>query len=319
MVSLPDLLFNKNLLDIIGVETPSGYSKKHVQKFSIMDSPLSVLSFKKLNSSYHNLISINEKMHDILAETKYVYHEDIIFDVWLKLYGLEDEASYFSFLHQNNNNNLIIGSHFADIVNYMFLTNRKHISQIDDSEWLINNHFLDLNKAQTPFNGLDSKDRFAYAINIMSMNYSISEIINIMFMDYESQYKLFIDEEVNVNSFLDTKIINNTTYQMLIIYYYNVLKQIKRADPKDCLRIKEFMDYDKRQMVYKNIYSLTFSGNPEMYYGFKNLNVMDVYNAIDFNIVNRISVLTESNIPADEWEEYINLPYEWIKNIVGKK
>lgn len=318
MVSSSDFIFNKSLLKIIGINTPEDYSKKSNHFLPLMDSPLSILSFKKLIQSYGSVNAINEVVENLIADNVLLKDEDKILYVWLKLYNFRNEEFYFKMLHDNKND-LIVGSHFADIVNYMFLTERTHIEQIKSSEWLVNNNFIDITRIRHPANIFQDEDFFIKTLNIMSTNYSFSETVNIMFMNYESKYKLFVEEESSSDSLLTSREINNATYQMLIIYYYSILKQVKLADINDSLRLKEFMDYSKRQAFYYNIYKLSLHGNPDLYHGLPNVAVEDMNDFIDLHIVNRISLLVNSIIPVEEWYKYIYLPYEWLSNLVGKR
>lgn len=318
MIDFVSLLPSKQLLQIADIPTSEGYTKRNTLNHSIIYSPLTILGFQKLYNKNKDFNTVIKHMHDVFSQSKYVFGEDVIFDVWLKMYGFDDEASFLYFMHQENPE-LIIGANFSDLASYMFLTGRSKFTSMNMEEWIIASEHIDIHKKQTPFNNLQDKDVFSNALNIMSSNYSISEVLNIMFMAYESQYDLFLKQNIDVSEFLNSKIINSTIYQMLIIYYYTVSKEMRKADPNSSLRLKEFLDYETRQEFYSFIYGFSFTGNQNFYSSLENMNVLDLYEALDDNIINRVHLLVNSEIPIKQWKEYSDVPLFWLKSLIEER
>ena len=315
MIDFVSLLPSKQLLNIVDITTSEGYTKKNSYNHSIIYSPLTVLSFQKLYSQHGDFNNVVKQMRDIFSQSSYTFSEDVIFDVWLKMFGFTDEASFLYFMHQENPE-LVIGSNFSDLANYMFLTSRSKFTQMDAEEWIIASEHIDIHKKQTPFNNLQDRDAFSNALNMMSSNYSISEVLNVMFMVYESQHDLFLKENIEISDFLNSKIINSTIYQMLIIYYYTVVKEIRQADSSKSLRLKEFTDYDSRQEFYSFVYSLSFLGNKNLYNSFETLNVLELYETLDENVIDRVHILMNSKIPIKQWKDYTDVPCFWLKSLI---
>lgn len=311
MLQFSDLLPSKQLLDILEICPPKGYSKRATTSNCIVHSPVTLLGFLKMNEQYGGLPSMMNHLSQIFDSSEYANYDAKIFDMWFRTHLIDD-----GYILLNNflkiKDSLFLINNFSDLANYVYLTNRKKVEQIDMSEWLINSPFIKIhNTAPETFNNIDT------TLDIMSSNYSISEVINVMYMNYESHYKLFIDEDINVNSHINSVSLNNVVYQMLMIYYYYVLKEITRPDSNKCLRLKEFTDYDTRQLVYKNIYDLSFMGNPNMYQDLAGLDSDDVYHFMDDRIVAKFFLLVGSNVPVSEWLNLMPLPTEWIRSMVN--
>ena len=315
MLEFADLLPNTNLLNILNIEPPSGYSKRHSNSLSsIINSPLNILSIKTMTESHADFNSVLKKMNDAYQRSRYTDNDERIFDMWLKLYNFTDESAMLNVL-LDRNSELVVGGHFADLANYMFLTNRKTINHVEMEEWITVSPYIDIHKSQVPFNRLSGNDALSKSLNMMSTNYSISEVLNIMFMNYESQYNLFVQQDLNIGASLSSNVINTTVYQMLMIYYYQVVKEIKKSDPNSCLRLQEFMDYDTRQEFYSVVYRLSFFGNPDLYNSFESLEVADLYETLD-GLIDKIQILITSDIPVSAWKDFVGLPNMWLNTLV---
>ena len=282
---------------------------------SIVNSPLNVLSLKKLyENSSQDFSAVINQLTEAYKRSRYIDSDEKVFDMWLKLHSFNDEATMLNMLIDRNSD-LVVGGQFADLANYMFLTNRKSISNVDVEEWITDNPYIDVHKSQVPYNRLAGADPLSKALNVMSTNYSMSEVLNIMFMNYESQYELFVKEDLHIGGSLTSNVMNTTVYQMLMIYYYQIVKEIKKADASNSLRLQEFTDYSNRQHFYSMVHKLSFLGSPELYNSFESFEVADLYETLD-NLIDKIQILITSDVPIKNWEELIELPNMWLVSLV---
>ena len=310
MLQFSTLLPSKNLLDILEICTPEGYSKREMSGYSLIHSPVTLLGFIKMHEQYVSLSELINILSEHFKTSKYKSQDDKIFDMWFKMHLIDDGVVLFeNFLKVKES--LFLVNNFSDLANYIYLTGRDKVEQIQPEEWLNNSSYIKLHNTV-----YDSPKNFDTTLNIMSSNYSISEVINIMYMSKESKYKLFIDEEINLSSSINSISLNNVVYQMLMIYYYYVMKEIVRPDKNRCLRLKEFASFETRQLLYSIIYDLSFMGNPDFYYELSDLNSDEVYHVMDENIVGKFFILVASDLPISEWSNLMSLPTNWIRSMV---
>lgn len=315
MEDFSELLPSRNIIDIIGVEAPDGYNKKYFNHNSITSSPLNVLAIKVLSEQGYKFNDYIKLLRDAYSKNFYTDFNEKIIDTWFNLYRLEKPASDFKHLVENNKD-IMVSYYFADLANYMFLTNRNDLEHILMAEWLHYLPELHIHKTHASYNRLADTSAFSRVINIMSSNYSISEIMNIMFMNYESNYKFFTD---NITDDKITPImVNNTAYQMLMIYYYQVAKEIRHEDPNNSLRLKEFMNHDLRQEFYRFVASLCYENNKSLYIYEDGMSDGEYYLKLE-DIVDIVHIFIISNIPVTEWFQFEGLPKDWVATIVKEQ
>lgn len=293
------------MLSILGYETDLGYANSLY--YSENTTPLALLSVVKEIDKGKTIESINNSL-TVLGDASLSSMHDEKFTTYLKHYGYTDELNMVKIV-KNQDMVVFKQNGFFDLAHYMYVNSYSSIHSISDDEYRNVSLYGKVLRIVEPAEKLPTK--LGSIANSISDIYSKSEAFTIMFMDKESGYSLFADENIN-----HYKTLNDVTYQIMMNYHYYVSSLIrKHTFSNDAIvRLKEFISKKDRTVFYQTVNSMISSLGVAL--SASSFEGDDVYD-MKYQVIERVQMLLTSGVPVEDWDKFSGVPNIWLESLIN--